>query len=289
MPEDMEVKAEEAYYWEPGAVLEATYTKKSSGITVGTTDVSNYYTLKDGVYTKASGTAVSGTDYYEKSGTEDLTEGPAGRKLELNSTGFIRHNIPLTRSIGIGGVVPAVNQMIDGVNAVEAKAVQFALNTVRKHNKLGIAKMVANGTALVNTTALTKATVYGAIVDAQAEFNQSNNGIIADYVMVSPKVKGLLLQSDEFLKKGFEGNAEQYTGYIGRIANLAVIEVLEMPAGVEFVMGAKSSFLAPYSVNNMEVITPIVGFPGGAGIQGELAYGFECTDANRLLVKKTSA
>ena len=224
--------------------------------------------------------------YYYVSTDDEVTDGTAGRKLTLGETGFKRMDVALNKSLGLGGIVPGVGRMVDGADVVNTKAVEFTLKTVKKHNELGLAAMATGGTAAKSTSAITKDTVYGEIVDARKEFKAAND-LTPKYVIVSDEVEAALLKSDEFIKKEQADAEVVYTGVIGSVAGLVVLHG-ELPEGTDFIVGCESSFLAPHSIDALEIFGNVEGYPAAAAIQSEYAYGFKVTEAKRLIVKKSA-
>ena len=221
--------------------------------------------------------------YYDRTGLQ-VTNGPAGRVLELEETGYRRIDVPLTQALKFGGYIPGVAIATVSEDVVGTEAALAANATILEENQLVLSAMVTGGTASKNTTASTKETIYDNIVDDIAEFIETNKHAPVA-IIVSPKAKALLQKSDAFVKGN--ANFEANKAVIGEVAGLAVVDGLGM-TGAEYIITDGNGYMHPHSLQKIELFGDIPGRVNTMVLQGEWCYGSQVIKASRLLVKKSA-
>lgn len=224
------------------------------------------------------------TAYFYDIDALEVTDGDAGRQLTLVDSAATRISVNLNRSLAFGGYIPGV--AIDNISedVVGTKAAKSTNAVVLKENKLVLAAMVAGGTASKNTTASTKETIYGNIVDCITEFTTSNEHAPVA-VIVSPEAKALLQKCDEFVKGNANFTVNQ--SVIGEVAGLVVVDGLGM-TGAEFIVTDGYGYVHPHALTGIELFGNIAGRVKTSVLQGEWQYGSKVIKASRLLVKKSA-
>lgn len=159
-------------------------------ITVGTTDVSNYYTYNAGAYTKATGTAVADTTYYQKAGTPTFGEAdaysPSGAtSVAGHSVSGYTLNYAANTSSAYVKLLP--NSAIEGDRSAQSPSNNFGSTiTVWTNNVGGYALSVKDkddSTALMHTTGADNIpTGSGAVSGGTAKWNfDSTTGSDSSY------------------------------------------------------------------------------------------------------------
>ena len=252
----------------------------------------------------------SETAYYYTSDTLEVSDGFAGRKLNLAESGAKRHSFDMHDSYGIGGVIPMVNKDTITEDVVGRKLVDTTKAIVSYDNKKGLdAILTTAGTTYTAKTYAKGSTAYGAVVDATATFNKDNkvvftaavgNGQDGTQYEVAPtagaKAKGgwkattiivgptfyAKLQKDEGFIRG-NANYSLNEAVIGRVAGLDVVYSTELDeTKAEFIIMAPTGFIAPKGVSATEVVTEVEGRPGATLVQAEMVYGFKVLDPKQI-------
>lgn len=154
----------------------------------------------------------------------------------------------------------------------------------------GAAELVAHGTTLEDTTALTKSTVYGKIVDARATMTKAGVPLAGRYILVSPDVYALILKCDEFTPASGLGDAVKQTGALGGIAGFAVYESANLGDDIEFIAGHPAyatrvnEWAVPAYVRDCTDGKHI----GATEIQGRKVYAHKVTNPDAILVKTSN-
>jgi hypothetical protein len=245
------------------------------------------------------------TAYYYESDSFIISDGDAGRKLDLELTGAKRKSFDLDKSYGIGGIIPMVGKDTLSEDIVGRKLVDSAKGVVAKDNAKGLAAMI-NG---ITVWTYPKAdTAYQAVVDAIVHFNEVNKvaftsktidgteatsnetakgGWVAKTLIVGPAFYGALQKCEEFVK----GNAEFSVNeaVVGRCAGLDVVYAPELPSTCEFVVMSPDGFIAPKGVSATEVFGQVEGRPGAALAQAEMVYAYKQLDVDQILPCKKAA
>jgi len=193
----------------------------------------------------------------------------------------------------------AINEIIDGFNAAAvsdglvADRLDEAGYAMAKRLDLdGAAELVANGTTLEDTTALTTSTVYGKIVDARTTLSKA--GVPNDgrrYLLVSPDVYALVLKCAEFIKASALGDAVVQTGAVGQIAGFLVFESANLGDGVEFVAGHPdyATRVNEWAVDvHVQDLNGSGKYIGASAVQGRKVYAHKVTNPDCILVKTSN-
>lgn len=236
------------------------------------------------------------TAYYYSSETFDISEGEAGRKLDLSVTGAKRHSFDMDRSYAIGGIIPMVGKDTISEDIVGRKLMDSAKGVIALDNAKGITALLA----AAQTGTASGTTAYDKVVNAVADFNEANKvvveyddadtnrehgkakgGWIAKTLIVGPKFYAELQASKAFV----EGNANFTVNeaVIGTCAGLDVVYSTDLPSTVNFVVMSPEGFLAPKGVSATEVFGQVEGRPGAALAQAEMVYGYKVLDAKQIM------
>lgn len=188
----------------------------------------------------------------------------------------------------------AVNELIDGfVSAAVsdnmiAERLDSAGFALADQVDVALATLLAtSGTALSSTTALTKTTVYGAIIDAVQTAKALKIKPREMWIAVDNATYGLLLQCSEFIQA--TGNvAELGNGYVGKLAGIPVYETANLPAKTEFVVG--NNVFCHY-VDAWKVVPEVKDLAdgkhiGSSAVQGRIVYGHTISKPTTVIVKK---
>lgn len=243
------------------------------------------------------------TAYYYESETFDLSDGEAGRKLDLATTGAKRHSFDLDKSYGIGGVIPLVGHATVSEDVIGRKLVDSANGVVAWDNMKGLEEL-AKGTAKTYTASEDGA--YVDVIDAVKVFNEANKvtfvettdaygdkvrkakgGWRATTLVVGPEFYASLQKCEEFSK--WAPGQTQFSAneaVVGRVGGLDVVYSTELPSTVKFIVMNPNGFLAPKGVSATEVFDKVEGRPGAILAQSEMVYGFKILDANQIHVYK---
>lgn len=246
--------------------------------------------LKDGVIfnNRYEGDAKAGAVKVRKSGASTVADYDKtnGATLTEGSSEWITITIDKDK---------AVNEIIDGYSAAAvpdglvADRLDEAGYAMAKRLDLdGAAELVANGTTLEDTTALTKSTVYEKVVDARTALTKA--GVPNDgrrFLLVSPEVYALLLKCDEFIKPSALGDTVVQTGAVGSMVGFLVFESANLGDGVEFVAGHPdyatrvNEWKQPVMIDDIKDGKHI----GASVVQGRKVYAHKVTNPDCILVK----
>lgn len=190
-----------------------------------------------------------------------------------------------------------VNELIDGYEAaaVPDGIVADRLDSAGYSMALaldsdGVTTLETEGTALEDTAALTKTTVYDSFVDARTAL--SDTGVPEDgrFALVSPKTYGLILKSPEFIKASALGDSVVQTGALGKIAGFLIFETNNLSDATEYIAGHRDwchrveEWSVPVAVNDLKDGKHI----GASAVQGRKVYAHKVSKAKAVLVKKTA-
>ena len=192
-----------------------------------------------------------------------------------------------------------VNELIDGYDAVSVpdKIVAQRLDSAGYSlgNQLdtdGIDALVAGGTTLASTTALTKTTVYEQFVDLRTNLSDNKVPVSGRYALISPSIYALVLKSPEFIKASDLGDAVVQTGAVGQIAGFTLYESSNLPATVEIIAGHPEwcSRVQEWAVLvHLQDLSGSGTFIGASAVQGRKIYAHKVTKAAAVLVKTKTA
>ena len=205
--------------------------------------------------------------------------------------------------------MPLTGRATVNEDIVGRKLVDSTMGVVAKDNATGLAAMLKTPVAVgaitasstcvksTDTEALTKANIYGAIVDAIVEFKKNNKvtfdsngrakgGWEPRTIMVGPAVYGLLQKSDEFVKYNADFSVNE--ALVGKVAGLEVLYAADMPDKTDFIIMSPNGFLAPKGVSATEIFDKVEGFPGAVACQAEMVYAFKVLDPKQILVHQAA-
>lgn len=194
----------------------------------------------------------------------------------------------------------AVNVLIDGYDAaaIPDGVVADALDEGGYKLALaidadGAATLVAEGTAMADTDALTSSTAYTSLVSARTALTKA--GVPNDgrrWAILSPDAVAYVLEdTTHFVRASDLGDEVVQSGAIGRIAGFNVYESANLPAGVEYIVGhpkyatRAQEFSVPVSLNELKDGAHI----GASAVQGRYVYDHKVTVASAILVKTIKA
>lgn len=190
----------------------------------------------------------------------------------------------------------AVNELIDGYTAaaVPDGLVAERLNSagysmaIKADTDLGDA-LVTSGTAITDTKALTKTTVYDAVIDARTQARKAHVAPTEMWLAVSADTYGLLLKCDQFVKASDLGDQVVQTGAIGKIGGVLVYEADNITDDtVDFILGNRifchyvDDWAVPIEVKDLADGAHI----GASAIQGRDVYGYTISRPETVFVKK---
>lgn len=199
----------------------------------------------------------------------------------------------------------AVNEVLDGYDAaaVPDNIVADRLDSAGyglglQMNADATAELIAGGTAIANTTALTKTSVYEAFVDARTALSTAKVPVRGRWALVTPETYALLLKSPEFIKASALGDDVVQSGAVGQIAGFTVYEdatlIGQQKGGndVEFIVGHPDwcarvdEWQVPVKLQSLDGSGEFI---GASAIQGRKIYAHKVTNANVVQIKtKTS-
>lgn len=194
----------------------------------------------------------------------------------------------------------SVNEIIDGFDAesvpdnlvadrLDSAGYSLAYQMEQDATTVLEAKATSTGT----TTALTKTTVYEAIVDARTALSKAkvpNDG--KRFLLVSPDVYALVLKSPEFIKASDLGDVVTQTGAVGKIAGFLVFEDATLSGTTEFIAGHPNwcTRIKEWSVPvHVQDISGSGKYIGASAVQGRMIYAHAVTKPATLLIKKTAS
>lgn len=222
-------------------------------------------------------TEVTVNDYDKKTGAE-MTHG---------DTSYLTVTIDKDKS---------VNELIDGFDAesVPDKLVADRLDSAGYSLALQMetdasAELNSGGTALDNTTALTKSTIYESIVDTRTKLSTEHVPTEGRWLLVAPETYALLLKCPEFIKASALGDAVVQTGAVGKVAGFLVFEDTTLGENVEYIAGHPNWFArieewaVPVAVNDLKGSGSFI---GACAVQGRKIYAHKVTKPKTILIKK---
>lgn len=212
-----------------------------------------------------------------------------GITLAAGSTSYI--TLPIDKD-------QAVNELVDGYEAAAVPdnliadrldSAGYALAVDEDAAKRTELTTEGNFTATGNTTALTKATAYEAIIDAVQAAKKAHVRKGTMWLAVSSDVYGLLLKDEaHFVKASNLGDEITTTGYVGKIAGIPVYEDPDLTENFEFVLGNSefchfvAEFAVPVQVKDLADGAHI----GASAVQGRRVYGLKISKPETVFAKK---
>lgn len=193
----------------------------------------------------------------------------------------------------------AINEIIDGYEAaavpdnIVADRLDSAAYTGSKIlDQDGIATLEAGGTVASSTTALTKSTVYEAVVDAMTALTTANVPMTNRFLIVSPATYALMLKdTTNFIRQSDLSQQMVNDGYIGMYSGFAVKVSNLLAATTEFIAGhsrwcsrIREWIVAPRIQDLNGDGTHI----GASAVQGRWVYKHAVSKAAAVYVKKNA-
>lgn len=195
----------------------------------------------------------------------------------------------------------AVNEIIDGFDAaavpdgIVAERLDSAGYAIALElDDQGLGLLVDGGTQATDKSASTKANIMSQIVAVRTALGAAKVPVDGRYLIVSPKIMGLLLLSEEFIKAGDLSQELVAQGVVGRIAGFNVFESNNIPntstgnLEVEFIAGHPNWSHRVYEWKVTPYVQSLDGdanYIGASAIKGRLVYGQKLSRATTVMVK----
>ncbi len=195
----------------------------------------------------------------------------------------------------------AVNEIIDGFDAaavpdgIVAERLDSAGYAIALElDDQGLGLLVDGGTQATDKSASTKANIMSQIVAVRTALGAAKVPVDGRYLIVSPRIMGLLLLSEEFIKAGDLSQELVAQGVVGRIAGFNVFESNNIPATsegdleVEFIAGHPNWSHRVYEWKVAPYVQSLDGdanYIGASAIKGRLVYGQKLSRATTVMVK----
>lgn len=250
--------------------------------------------LKDGVVfnNKYDGSAKAGAVKVRKTGAITVQDYDKANGIAPTSQDSEYITITIDKDKAINDVFDGYDAaaVTDDMIADKLDEAGFAMASTLDND--GAAELVAGGTTMDNTTALTNKTVYSVIVDARTALAKIGVPASGRYLVVSPETFALILKSDEFIPASNLGDTVKQTGALGSIAGFAIYESANMGAGVEFVAGHPkfATRINEWAVNvHVQDLSGSGKYIGASAVQGRKVYAHKVTNPACILVKKATA
>ena len=190
----------------------------------------------------------------------------------------------------------AVNELIDGYTAAGVPDNLFAERldsaaysmALKVDTDLGN-ELITNGTAISDTKALTKTSIYEAIIDARTVLRKKHVNTSEMWLAVSPETYALILKSPEFIKASALGDAVVQTGAVGQIGGILVYEADNLTDDtVDFILGNRvfCHYVAEWKVTIHLIDLMDDSHVGASAVKGRQVYGKMISRPETVLVKK---
>lgn len=189
----------------------------------------------------------------------------------------------------------AVNEVIDGYaaesvpdNLIADRLDSAGYSLALQMNTDGTAVLVASGTPISTTAAMTDQTVYGAMVDARTAMSNAKVPVTGRFALVRPETYALILKCDEFIKASALGDAVVQTGALGQIAGFNIYEDATLPANASFIVGHPNwctrveEWAVPARLQSLDGSGTYI---GASAVQGRKVYDHYVTKPQTLFIK----
>ena len=191
----------------------------------------------------------------------------------------------------------AINEIIDGYDAasvpdnlvadrLDSGAYSMALQIEQDATDV----LEAKATPFGGTTALTKDSIYGVLVDARTALSKAK--VPNDnrrFALMSPDAYALILKSPEFTKASDLGDSVVQTGAQGRVAGFLVFEDVTLSATTDFIVGHPDwcTRVKEWAVDvHVQDLSGSGKYIGASAVQGRKVYAHAVTKSKTLLIKK---
>lgn len=192
-----------------------------------------------------------------------------------------------------------VNELVDGYVAeavpdnLVAERLDSAGYSMAMQTDIDLCnELITNGTAISDTKALTKTTIYESIIDARTQARKEHLKTFELWLAVSPDTYALLLKSPDFIRASALGDEIVQTGAVGRIGGITVYEADDLTdETVDYILGNTifchyvDAMKVPVAVNDLADGEHI----GACAIQGRDVYGYMISRPETVFVKKHTA
>ncbi len=221
-------------------------------------------------------TEVATGDYDKKTGGELGTSSTTYKKILIDKDKYVNELID-------GYEAAAVP---DGIVADRLDSAGYSMALALDSD--GVTCLETEGTALEDTAALTKSTVYESFVDARTKLSDTGVPEEGRFALVAPHTYGLILKSPEFIKASALGDAVVQTGALGKIAGFLIFETNNLSATTEYVAGHRDwchrveEWSVPVAIKDLADGKHI----GASAVQGRKVYGHKVSKKEAVLVKK---
>ena len=189
----------------------------------------------------------------------------------------------------------SVNEIIDNYDA-EATSANIIVDRIERAgrgiaevlDRDGASELIANGTVLEDTEAVSKETVYDTFVEARKNMSKTGVPVNNRYALVSPDAYAVCLKSDDFINAGSLSDEIRSTGALGAIAGFAIYESNSLDEDVEIVFGHPdyATRIKEWSVEPQINKLADGKHIGASAIQGRKIYAHKVTEPKAILVKK---
>ncbi|MCQ2485823.1 MAG: hypothetical protein MJ168_10895 [Clostridia bacterium] len=196
----------------------------------------------------------------------------------------------------------AVNEVIDNYdvasvpdNIVADRVDSAGYSLALQINTDATAALIDGGTESSDTAALTKTTVYDAIVDARTALSTAKVPAQGRYILVTPTVMALLIKSPEFIAASNLGDEVKESGAVGRIAGFTVFEDATLAGikskatnDVEFIAGHPDwcCRVEEWAVEpHVQDLNGSGDYIGACAVQGRKIYDHMVTKAAAVYIK----
>lgn len=200
----------------------------------------------------------------------------------------------------------AVNEVIDNYDAaavpdniIADRLDSAGYSLALKMNDDGTDVLIAQGTVMADTGALTKNSIYEAIVDARTEMSKAKVPLQGRWLLVTPSTFTLLLKSPEFISASNLGDDVKQTGAVGSIAGFTVYEdatvegkTTSTNATVDFIAGHPDwcCRVQEWAVEpHVQDLNGDGKHIGASAVQGRKVYAHKVTKAVAVMIKTTAA
>lgn len=215
--------------------------------------------------------------YYMKRAASTVAEGTTGAKIDFESTGVSRQEIPMRNAFHIKSVIPYANSETVSVDVVGDRVVQETMELANRYN---VKFLEALKEGSMTAESATGETIYHQLLNAKAQYKKANKdkAMGPTAIFLTPE-KVAELKSKNLLayKEALPGEGNDTL--IGTFDGMAVFEAVDLD-GVDCIMLNAVAFAAPINVNVLRVVDgTAAGYVGGTLIGGEFSYGFDVCDA----------
>ena len=214
--------------------------------------------------------------------------------LEVAGSVTSYETLSINKDIGVNEIIDGFDALTvpDGIVAERLDSAGYSIALELDDKGLGL--LVDSGTQITDKSASTKADIMTKIVAARTALGAAKVPAEGRYLIVSPKIMGLLLLSEEFIKAGDLSQELVAAGVVGRIAGFNVFESNNIPETstgsleVEFIAGHPNWSHRVYEWKVPPYVQSLDGdaaYIGASAVKARLVYGQMLSRATTVLVK----